>query len=80
MSLVYAFHYKCNEMRLMKMCAHYPLHNLCAHFPAKGESDKRQYCSFIAQMNDTSTTAAYLHVPYACRQQEIRTPSAAEHE
>lgn len=79
---VYAFRYKCTERMLMKMCAHYPLHNLWAHIqstpPAREESDKRQYCPFIPPMNDNSTIAAYLHVPCAFRQLEIRTPSAAQ--
>lgn len=43
------------------------------HFPAR-----EQYSPFMSQMNDNSTSAAYHHVPYACRQREIRTPSAAE--
>lgn len=48
------------------------------HFPAREDSNKREYLAFISQMNDNSTTAAYHHVPYACRQREIRTPFAAE--
>lgn len=38
------------------------------------ESDKRQHCPFIPQMNASSITAAYLRVPYACRRPKIRTP------
>ena len=49
------------------------------HFPASGGSDKRQYYLFIPHMNDNSITAAYLHVPYACRQREIRTPVLQRH-
>lgn len=30
-------------------------------------------------MNDNSTTAAYLHMPYDCRQREIRTPVLQRH-
>lgn len=42
------------------------------------DSGKRQHCPFIPQMNVNSTTAAYLRVPYACRQPKIRAPSTHE--
>lgn len=75
--LLLCFHWAGREARTTYRF-HYPLQKNCEHtlgtrsLPGE-ESDKRQHCPFIPQINVNSTTAAYLCVPYACRQPKIRT-------
>lgn len=69
------------EIMLMRMSAHYPLYTSSTHIQSTYLPEKSPVkCRIVplSHKRHTSTTAAYLYVPYACRQREIRAPSTAQ--